>query len=139
MADNKIEQYLIDLMLTYQEVEANFWYLDDQEHGLQGVAIVKTDSLVIFRISLMDAPVNSRLECFTKLLELNAGDLMHGAYALENDKIILIDTLEYDTMDYSEFRATLDAFSLAVTQHYPVLSKYRESTYPAEQRGGLFS
>jgi hypothetical protein len=126
MADNKIEQYLIDLMLTYEEVEANLWYLDDQEHSLQGVAILKADSLVIFRVALMDAPINSRLECFTKLLELNAGDLMHGAYALENDKIILIDTLEYDTMDYGEFRATLDAFSLAVTQHYPVLSKYRE-------------
>jgi hypothetical protein len=127
MADNKIEQYLIDLMLTYQEVETNFWYVDDQEHSLQGVAIVKADSLVIFRIALMDAPAKDRLECFTKLLELNAGDLIHGAYALENDKIILIDTLEYDTMDYNEFRATLDAFSLAITQHYPVLSKYRES------------
>jgi hypothetical protein len=126
MAENKIEQYLIDLMFTYQEVETNLWYLDDQEHGLQGVAILKADSLVIFRVVLMDAPKNGRLECFTKLLELNAGDLMHGAYALENDKIVLIDTLEYDTMDYSEFRATLDAFSLAVTQHYPVLSKYRD-------------
>ncbi|MDR0601356.1 MAG: YbjN domain-containing protein [Treponema sp.] len=126
MAENKIEQYLIDLMFTYQEVETNLWYLDDQEHGLQGVAILKADSLVIFRMALMDAPKNGRLECFTRLLELNACDLIHGAYALENDKVILIDTLEYDTMDYSEFRATLDAFSLAVTQHYPVLSKYRE-------------
>lgn len=126
MADDKIEQYLIDLMLTYQEIEANLWYLDDREHGLEGVAILKADSLVVFRMVLMDAPKNNRLECFTKLLDLNARDLIHGAYALENDKIILIDTLEYDAMDYSEFRATLDAFSLAVTQHYPVLSKYRE-------------
>ncbi|MDR1420987.1 MAG: YbjN domain-containing protein [Treponema sp.] len=126
MADNKIEQYLIDLMFTYQELETNLWYLDDREHGLEGVAVLKADSLVIFRMVLMDAPKNNRLECFTCLLDLNARDLIHGAYALENDKIILIDTLEYDTMDYSEFRATLDAFSLAVTQHYPVLSKFRE-------------
>ena len=48
-----------------------------------------------------------------------------GAYAVEDDKIVLIDTLEYETMDYIEFRANLDAFSLAVTQHYPVLSGYR--------------
>jgi hypothetical protein len=126
MAENKIEQYLIDLMLTYQEVENNLWYLDDQEHNLQGVAIMKVDSLVVFRVVIMNAPKNDRLGCFTKLLELNAEDLLHGAYALEKEQIVLIDTLEYETMDYGEFRATLDAFSLAITQHYPILSHYRD-------------
>jgi hypothetical protein len=51
--------------------------------------------------------------------------MIHGAYALENDKIVLIDTLEYDTMDYTEFRASLDAFGLALIQHYPILAQYR--------------
>ena len=74
----------------------------------------------------MDTPKKNVLEFYTRLLELNATDLLHGAYALENGKITLIDTLEYDTMDYGEFRATLDAFSLALTQHYPILSPYRE-------------
>jgi hypothetical protein len=125
MAGNKIEQYLIDLMLTYREVDKNLWYLDDEEHGLQGVAVMRSDPLVVFRALVMDAPKDKRLELFTKLLELNANDIFHGAYALENEKIVLIDTLEYDTMDYGEFRAVLDAFSLALTQHYPILSKFR--------------
>jgi hypothetical protein len=125
MAENKIEQYLIELMLTYREVSKNLWYLDDAEHGLQGTAIMLTEPLVVFRTVVMDVPGENRLELFTKLLELNASDVVHGAYALEKDKIVLIDTLEYDTMDYGEFRATLDAFSLALTQHYPILSNYR--------------
>jgi hypothetical protein len=125
MTDNKIEQYLIDLMLTYREVEKDLWYLDDEEHSLQGVAIMRSDPVVIFRAVVMDAPKEKRLELFTKLLELNASDILHGAYALEQDKIVLIDTLEYNTMDYEEFRATLDAFSLALTQHYSILSSYR--------------
>jgi hypothetical protein len=83
------------------------------------------EPLVVFRVVVMDAPKENRLELFTKLLELNANDVVHGAYALEKDNIVLIDTLEYDTMDYREFRATLDAFSLALTQHYPILSSYR--------------
>jgi hypothetical protein len=74
----------------------------------------------------MNAPKEKREEFFTKLLELNAKDLTHGAYGLEGNKVILVDTLEYDTLDYSEFRATLDAFSLALTQHYPILSVYRD-------------
>jgi hypothetical protein len=125
MADNKIEQYLIDLMLTYQELGPNMWLIDDEDHGLQGVAVAKADSLVIIRVAVMDAPKDNRLEFFTKLLELNANELVHGAYALEDNKIVLLDTLEYDTLDYTEFRASLDALSLALIQHYPILAKYR--------------
>ncbi|MCL2277655.1 MAG: YbjN domain-containing protein [Treponema sp.] len=126
MADNKIEQYLIDLMITYQQIGSNLWLLDDEEHTLQGVAIMHADSVVITRAEIMDVPKNNVLELFTKLLEINAADLVHGAYAVDKGKIVLIDTLHYDTMDYDDFRAVLDSFSLALTEHYPVLSKYRE-------------
>ena len=122
---NKVEQFLIDLMYTYREVEPNFWLLEDPEHGLEGVAVIYTEPLVIFRIQLMDAPKANRLECFTKLLELNANDLVVGSYGLEKDKIILGETREYENLDYIEFRSVLDAFSIALTQHYPVLSTFR--------------
>ncbi|GHV88661.1 hypothetical protein AGMMS50267_10210 [Spirochaetia bacterium] len=125
MEKNKIDQYLIDLMITYREIGKNMWLLDDQEHNLTGVAVMYDDPLVVFRVVVMDAPEKNRLELFTRLLELNATDIVHGAYALEDDKIVLINTLDYDTMDYSEFRSTLDAFSLALVQHYPILSSYR--------------
>jgi hypothetical protein len=74
----------------------------------------------------MKVPENGCLELFTKLLELNANDVLHGAYALESGNIVLVDTLEYEYTDYSELRATLDAFSLALSQHYPILSQYRD-------------
>ncbi|MDR0589723.1 MAG: YbjN domain-containing protein [Spirochaetaceae bacterium] len=125
MAVNKIEQYLIDMMVTFREIGKNLWLLDDGEHGLEAVAIAYDDPLVVFQITVMEVPQERRLELFTKLLELNAKDILHGAYALENNKIILIDTLEYAGMDFTEFRATLDAFGLALTQHYPVLSPFR--------------
>ena len=125
MAENKIEEFLIDLKYTYREVEHNFWLLEDPEHSLEGVAIIYAHPLVIIRVQVMDAPKEKRLECFTKLLELNAGDLVQGAYGIEKEKIILIETCEYDNLNYSEFRAILDAFSLVLTQHYPVLSAFR--------------
>ena len=132
MADSKIEQYLIDLMLTYQQIEPNIWLLDDEDHSLQGVAIMHAEPLVIVRAEIMNVPAGNLLELYTTLLELNASDLIHGAYALDNKKIVLIDSLEYDTMDYEDFRAALDSFSLALTQHYPILSKYRNKTPPAQ-------
>jgi hypothetical protein len=123
--ETKIEQYLIDLMYTYRELGPHFWLLEDPEHNLEEVAVAYSDPLVIIRMQIMDAPKTRREEFFAKLLELNAGDLVHGAYGLEGNKVVLIDTMEYDTMDYTEFRATLDAFSLALTQHYPIFAAYR--------------
>ena len=126
MAENKIEQYLIDLKYSFQEVKPNLWLLDDAEHGLEGIAVMYVEPLVIIRVQVMNAPGQNRLEFFAKLLELNACELIHGAYGLEGEKVVIIDTLEYDSLDYDEFRATLDAISLALTQHYPILSVYME-------------
>ena len=126
MAENKIEQFLIDLKYNYQEVKTDFWLLDDAEHGLEGIAIIYADPLVIIEVQVMDAPREKREEFFARLLELNAGEMIRGAYGLEGEKVVIIDTMEYETLDYTEFRATLDAISLALTQHYPILSVYME-------------
>ncbi|MDR0644270.1 MAG: YbjN domain-containing protein [Treponema sp.] len=129
MANNKIEQYLIDLMVSYREIGKNLWLIEDDENYLESVAVMHADPLVVFRTTVMDVPDVSdakKLELFSKLLELNATDLVHGAYAVENGKITLIDTWEYNTLDFPEFRAVLDAFALALTQHYKILSDYRK-------------
>jgi len=135
MAENKIEQYLIDLMITYQQVDKNIWLLDDEDNFLQGVAIMQAEPLVIVRIEVMEIPKKNPIELYTKLLELNASDVIHGAYAIDKNKIILIDTLQYETMDKEDFRATLDSFSMALTDHYPILSKFREKSASAGAEG----
>ena len=126
MAENKIEQFLIELKYNYQEVKPNLWLLDDSEHSLEGMVVMYADPLVIIQIQVMKIPGENRLDLYTKLLELNASEMIHGAYGIEGDKVVIIDTMEYETLYYEDFRATLDAISLALTQHYPVLSVYRE-------------
>jgi len=132
MAENKIEQFLIELKYSYREVKPNFWLLDDEDHSLEGMVIMYTEPLVIIQVRVMDAPKEKREDFYAKLLELNAADMIHGAYGLDGEKVVIIDTLEYATMDYSEFRAALDAISLALTQHYPVLSVYRDKENAAQ-------
>jgi len=127
MGDNKIEQYLIELKYSYREVKPNLWLLDDTENDLEGIVVMYADPIVIIQVQVMEAPKLNSHEFYRKLLELNASDMLHGAYGLEGSKVVIIDTLRYETMDYPEFRATLDAISLALTQHYPILSVYRES------------
>jgi len=127
MAENKIEQYLIELKYSYREVKPNFWLLDDAENNIEGIVVMYADPLVIIQVLVMDVPKLNVHEFYRKLLELNASDMIHGAYGLEGNKVVIIDTLRYDTLDFPEFRASLDAISLALTQHYPILSVYRES------------
>ncbi|MCL2181756.1 MAG: YbjN domain-containing protein [Treponema sp.] len=128
MADSKIEQFLIDMMITYQQVDENLWLIDDEENALHGVAVVQAEPIVIIRAEVMDVPKDNVLELYTKLLEYNTAGLIHGAYALDKNKIIMIDTLQYETMVYKDFQASLESFSLALAEHYPVLSKYREKS-----------
>jgi hypothetical protein len=130
MAENKIEQFLIDLKYSYQELKPSLWLIDDSEHSLEGTAVTYVDPLVVFRVQVMSVPGQNREEFFKKLLELNASEMINCAYGLEGEKVVITGSLEYETLDYDEFRATLDAISMALTQHYPVLSVYRENPAP---------
>ena len=126
MEKSKIEGYLINSSITHEEIGDNIWLINDTEKGLGNVIVFSEDSLVTIRAKVMELPREHRPELFEDLLRLNA-DMVHGAYAIEEDHIILLDTLEYDTMDFEEFQASLDAIGLALAQHYPKLPKYRES------------
>jgi len=124
-ANTKIEGYMINLGLTFEQIDENSWIINDEDKGLEQVAVIAADTLVVVRVNVMDTPEDNREGFYQEILGLNAADLIHGAYALEEGKVILVDTLEFDTLDIEEFQATLDAIGLALAQHYPILSKYR--------------
>ena len=126
MSETKIERYLIELKMSYRDLGDGMWLVEDDDRGLEGVVVMHADPLVVVRVAVMKAPQEKRLELFTKLLELNAKDVLHGAYALDGDEIVLVDTLQYETMDLGDFEAALDAVGLALSQHYPILSEYRK-------------
>lgn len=121
----KLESYLINLGMTFEELNESTWVINDSEKGLERVVVIVEESLVTIRVAVMPTPDRDREEFFETLLRLNASDLIHGAYGVSDDGIILIDTLQYETMDIEEFQASLDAIGLALAQHYPILSKYR--------------
>jgi hypothetical protein len=126
MNAQKIEGYLVALSLVFREMDEGVWLIDDPDKGLENVVILAQESLVTIRVKVMDAPIGKRQELFEQLLRLNA-ELVHCAYALENDSIILVDTLELASLAPDEFQASLDEVGLTLAQHYPVLSAYRDT------------
>ncbi|HUZ18572.1 MAG TPA: YbjN domain-containing protein [Spirochaetia bacterium] len=122
----KLEGYLINLGITFEELNENTWLINDSDKGLEQVVVDVEEPLAIVRVVVMPTPTKNREEFFEILLKMNATDLIHGAYALSGDNVILIDTLQYETLNLEEFQASLDAIGLALAQHYPILSKYRD-------------
>ena len=121
---SKVEEYLIDLGISYQELSKGAWLIEDEAKGLPKIVVSQSDPIVVIRADVMAAPKERREELFSTLLRLNGNDFLHGAYALDGDEIVALDTLEYETMDKSEFRASIEAMAFALSQHYPLLSQF---------------
>ncbi|MDE0024465.1 MAG: YbjN domain-containing protein [Spirochaetaceae bacterium] len=122
----KIEGYMLSLSLTYETVDDGTWLINDDEKGLENVLVILADPVVIIRVKVMGIPAQQREEFFEQLLRLNQSDMIHGAYALEGDDVILLNTLVGATLDLEEFQATLDAIGLELAQHYRKLARYRD-------------
>ena len=130
-------------MVTKEDIES---FLDRIDSGTANVGEVKPGTwvvktvagaevvvhyappVVILRVTVMTLPAATprRSELLRELLELNARDLVHGAYGLEGDKVVLTDTLELENLDFNEFEASFDSITLALAQHLGALAPYRE-------------
>lgn len=121
-----IQNYLIELELPYEEPREGTWILRELD-GLDNLIVTIAGPVLVFRMKLMDVPRTHREELFRTLLELNATEMMHGAYGIEGDNVVISDALELENLDYNEFAATIDDIMLAVASHHGRLAKYREA------------
>jgi hypothetical protein len=60
---------------------------------------------------------------FRRLLELNATDILHGSYGIENEDVVLSDALELEDLNFSELRSSFESMVLAASSHTPKLSE----------------
>ena len=80
--------------------------------------------VVVLQVEIGPAPAGSpdiEARLFRRLLELNATDLLHSAYSIEGDRIVLGAALELENLDLNEIEAVLANFDLAISEHVPAL------------------
>jgi hypothetical protein len=127
-----IENYLDRLGAdgaTYSEVEPGLWRV--KPAGAMDFDLVCNYSppVVVLRVKVMEIPADD-FECgklARRLLELNATDLVHGSYGIENDSIVMTEALELSHLDFEEFLAAYEGMTLALASHLRELSTYREA------------
>jgi hypothetical protein len=113
-----LESFLIRMDLDWEEVDDGMYLVRGRNSGLPMV-VHHADNLLLIRLKVMDMPEASPTEAglYRRLLELNATDVVHGAYGLEDGELILSDTLELETLDLHELQASMESIELAAVSH----------------------
>src|SRR5512136_1810426 len=121
-----IESYLLKMDLQTEELRDGTWVVRGLD-GIDNLIITIAGPVVVFRVKVMELPKHHREELFRTLLELNATEMMHGAYGIEGESVVISDALQMENLDFNEFAATIDDISLAVASHHGRLAKFREA------------
>lgn len=86
-------------------------------------ALLLVPPVLVIQVAIGEAPkeLSAAAPVYKKLLELNASALLHAAFGLENDQIVLAAALELDSLDLNELEAVLADIDVALGEHVPVL------------------
>lgn len=123
-----IESFLIRAGVDYDTVDNSTWVLHDEMDHIDNIVVQDSDPVVVFSIRLMDVPSKPETQrlLFQKLLELNASEMVSGAYGLESGGVVVTETLQSENLDFNEFQAAIDGMTLAIAEHYHALKGFHE-------------
>ncbi len=118
-----LESFLIRMDLEYEEVDEGM-FLTRGEGGGAPVVVHHADALLLIRMKVMDMPDEESIDLYRTLLELNATEVVHGAYGIEDGDLILSDTLELETLDFHELQASMESITLAAASHMEQIQSF---------------
>lgn len=113
-----LESYLIRMDADFKEVDDGMFLIRTDASGAS-IVVHHSEPLLLIRMKVMDLPDGHGRFCrlYEALLSLNATDVVHGAYGIEEGELILSDTLQLATLDFEELRASLDSIQMAASSH----------------------
>jgi hypothetical protein len=118
-----LEGFLNKLERRYERLD-DATYLVALDTNQPPIALRVAPPVVVLEVQIGSAPGEDTPEAarlFRRLLELNVQGLMHVAYALEQQTIVLCAARELDTLDLNELQAVLADIGVALAEHVPLL------------------
>ncbi len=124
-----LESFLIRMDVDYEELEPGMFLVQSNADGAPMV-VHHSVPLLLIRLKVMDLPESDDgfFDLYKHLLELNATDVVHGAYGIEEGELILSDTLELETLDFHEIRSSAESIALAASSHLEEIKALMNST-----------
>jgi hypothetical protein len=114
---------------SHSEVEPGLWIVRPSGELDFSVVVHYSPPVVIFRVKVMTLPSDAEAVATLsrRLLELNATDLVHGSYGIEENSIVISEALELSHLDFEEFLAAYESITVALASHLRELGTYREA------------
>jgi hypothetical protein len=128
-----IESYLLRMGVTAETIKPGIWLVKLDSSSL---VVSIAGPVVAFRLKVMDLPRTGREDLYRTLLSLNTTEMVHGAFGLEGDTVVMVHALALENLDLNEFQAVVDDMSMAVAKHHPNLARFVSSTTSGAAAGG---
>ena len=120
-----VESMLFRSGAVFDQLDPTTWLvtLDNAHHSR--VIVKVADPIVLFSLPFgpLDDIVNLE-QLYRTLLELNA-ELMHNAYAIEGNRLVLSGALQTENLDANEFQAVIDDLTINLDTHLEKLSNWK--------------
>lgn len=112
-----VETFLLRLN-RYFERDGNTFMLSSGPDG-PPIVIRVDEPILVLRVDIGKLPENRDQQnaVMRQLLKYNAADLVHAAYALQGDEIVLTSGQPLENMDLNELAAVLSDVDIALAQH----------------------
>lgn len=114
---------------SYTEVSDGTWTIKPAGEFDFGVVVHYSPPVVVLRVKVMDLPADpgSLNALQRRLLEMNASDLLHGSYGVQQNTVVLTEALELEHLDFEEFLASYESITMALASHIRELASFREA------------
>jgi hypothetical protein len=123
-SNEDLEALLTGLNRHFEQAGSVGVYLVGMGPGQSPCALSISPPVLVAQVQVGPLP---RLEAgasaryLRRLLELNGSGLLHAAFALEGDEIVLTAALELQNLDANELAAVLADLDMALAEHVPSL------------------
>jgi hypothetical protein len=121
-----LESYFIQMGIDFDEIEDEIWVLKGDD-GAVPIVCNYSPPVVVLRLKVMDLPSGADdaqlAGLYRRLLELNANDILHGSYGIEENEVVLSDALELQDLDFSELRSSFESIVFAAASHHARLAE----------------
>jgi Tir chaperone family protein CesT len=121
-SNEDLEGYLLRLERRFERAEDGT-YLLSMGADRPLVALRVAAPVLVAQVDIGQAPADDMAGAvlFRKLLVLNATALVHAAYGIEGQKIVLSAALELKNLDLNELEAVLADLDMALANQVPTL------------------
>jgi hypothetical protein len=121
-SNEDLEGYLLRLERRFERAEDGT-YLLSMGADRPLVALRVAAPVLVAQVDIGQAPADDMAGAvlFRKLLVLNATALVHAAYGIEGEKIVLSAALELKNLDLNELEAVLADLDMALANQVPTL------------------